>query len=57
MYETILYERNGGVATVALNRPKKLNAFDGRMHEDLYTALDSAAADDEVHCVVLRSSA
>ncbi len=54
MYETILYARNGGVANVALNRPKKLNAFDGTMHEELYDALDGAASDDEVRCVVLR---
>ena len=54
MYETILFERTDGVANVALNRPKKLNAFDGTMHEELYSALDAAAADDEVRCVVLR---
>ena len=54
MYETILYEKSGGVADVALNRPKKLNAFDGKMHEELYAALDDASSDDEVRCVVLR---
>ncbi len=54
MYETILFEKSGGIATVALNRPKKLNAFDGTMHEELYDALDKAATDDEVRCVVLR---
>ncbi len=54
MYETILFEKAGGVATVALNRPDRLNAFDGRMHEELQEALESVAADDEVRCVVLR---
>ncbi len=54
MYETILFEKSGGVANVALNRPKKLNAFDGTMHEELYEALEVAASDDEVRCVVLR---
>ena len=34
MYETILYKKRDGVADVALNRPKKLNAFDGTMHEE-----------------------
>ncbi len=53
MYETILFEKSGGVANVALNRPKKLNAFDGTMHEELYEALDGAASDAEVRCVVL----
>lgn len=54
MYETILFEKTGGVANVALNRPKKLNAFDGTMHEELYAVLDEAANDDETRCVVLR---
>jgi 2-(1,2-epoxy-1,2-dihydrophenyl)acetyl-CoA isomerase len=54
MYETILFEKSGGVATIALNRPEKLNAFDGRMHEELHDALDNAATDDEIRCLVLR---
>jgi 2-(1,2-epoxy-1,2-dihydrophenyl)acetyl-CoA isomerase len=54
LYETILFEKSGGVANVALNRPKKLNAFDGTMHEELYSALGDAAEDDEVRCIVVR---
>ena len=54
MYETILFEKTNGVANVALNRPKKLNAFDATMHEELYAVLDEAANDEEVRCVVLR---
>ena len=54
MYETILYEKADGVATVSLNRPDKLNAFDGLMHEELHEALDGVTADDETRCVVLR---
>jgi 2-(1,2-epoxy-1,2-dihydrophenyl)acetyl-CoA isomerase len=54
LYETILYEKTGGVADVALNRPEKLNAFDATMHEELYAALDGAASDEEVRCVVVR---
>ncbi|MGI8910903.1 MAG: enoyl-CoA hydratase-related protein [Rubrobacteraceae bacterium] len=54
MYETIAYEISDGVATIALNRPDRLNAFDGQLHRDLHAALDEAASDDEVRCVVLR---
>lgn len=39
MYETVLYEKGDGVATVSLNRPDKLNAFDGKLHEELHAAL------------------
>jgi 2-(1,2-epoxy-1,2-dihydrophenyl)acetyl-CoA isomerase len=52
--ETILYEKGDGVATIALNRRERLNAFDGRMHEEFHEVLDDAASDDEVRCVVLR---
>ena len=54
MYETILFEKSGGVANVVLNRPKKVNAFDGTMHEELYRAFGHAAEDEEIRCVVLR---
>ncbi len=54
MPETVIVDRSGGVATLSLNRPKKLNAFDGQLHEELYEVLDAAATDDAVRCVVLR---
>jgi 2-(1,2-epoxy-1,2-dihydrophenyl)acetyl-CoA isomerase len=54
VYETILFERDGGVATIALNRPEVLNAFNGQMHGELHHALDGTAEDEEVRCVVLR---
>ena len=54
MYETVLYEKDAGVGKISLNRPDKLNAFDAQMHEDLHEALDDAATDDRVRCVVLR---
>ena len=54
MYETILFEKNSGVATIALNRPKVLNAFNGALHEEMHAALGEAAADDDVRCIVLR---
>ena len=54
MYETILVEKSGGVAVIALNRPEKLNAFNDKMHDELYAALEEAAEDDEIRCIVLR---
>ena len=54
MYETILLGKSGGIANVALNRKEKLNAFDGTMHDELYAALDEAAEDEDVRCIVLR---
>jgi 2-(1,2-epoxy-1,2-dihydrophenyl)acetyl-CoA isomerase len=54
VYETILFEKAGGVGNIAMNRPEKLNAFDGAMHEELYTALGEAAEDEEIRCIALR---
>ncbi len=54
MYETILFEKSNGVATIALNRPNKLNSFNGELHEEVLDALNGAASDDEARCIVLR---
>jgi 2-(1,2-epoxy-1,2-dihydrophenyl)acetyl-CoA isomerase len=54
LYETVLYEKEGGVANIALNRPEKLNAFDGTLHDELYTALGEAAEDEEIRCIVVQ---
>jgi len=44
------------VRTLTLNRPKALNSFTGPMHEELRAALDAAAGDTGVRCVVLTGS-
>jgi 2-(1,2-epoxy-1,2-dihydrophenyl)acetyl-CoA isomerase len=54
LYETVLYDKDNGVANIALNRPEKLNAFDTTMHDDLYSALGETAEDEDVRCIVLR---
>jgi 2-(1,2-epoxy-1,2-dihydrophenyl)acetyl-CoA isomerase len=52
-YTTIRYASTGGVATIALARPDKLNAFNAAMHADLRGALDEAERDDGVRVLVL----
>ena len=39
-FSTILWEVTGGVATLTMNRPEKLNAFNGTMIEEMGRALD-----------------
>jgi 2-(1,2-epoxy-1,2-dihydrophenyl)acetyl-CoA isomerase len=53
-YQTILVERRGPVATVALNRPEKRNSIGGPMMVELYGALSAIAADPAIRILVLR---
>src|SRR5436305_1402528 len=46
--ETVLYSVAGGVATVTLNRPDRLNAWTREMGEGWSSALARAGADPEV---------
>ncbi len=52
-FETIRYEVEGGVLTITLNRPERLNAFNGRMQREMISALDAADADDAVRAVIV----
>ncbi|MBI5529445.1 MAG: enoyl-CoA hydratase/isomerase family protein [Deltaproteobacteria bacterium] len=56
MNETVLLGVHDGVATVTLNRPDRLNAIDLPTLEALCAALDRAAADSDVRCVVFAGA-
>jgi 2-(1,2-epoxy-1,2-dihydrophenyl)acetyl-CoA isomerase len=47
---------SGSVRTLALNRPQALNSFTGAMHGELRAALDAAAGDRSVRCVVITGT-
>ena len=55
-YQDILYEAQGAVAYVTLNRPQVLNALSNRLRGELVYALKVAEMDDEVNVIVIRSS-
>lgn len=46
----------GPVRTLTLNRPTALNSFTGAMHAELMAALEAAAGDAAVRCVVITGS-
>ena len=54
--QLVLYEVEGGVATVTLNDPKTRNSLSPPLLEGLLNALRDARDDDAVRCVVLASS-
>jgi enoyl-CoA hydratase/carnithine racemase len=53
---TVLYERDGAVATLTLSRPERLNAIVPELIDDLEAALDRAEADDAIRVVRLRGA-
>jgi enoyl-CoA hydratase/carnithine racemase len=56
-FETILYDKTPDkVATITLNRPEQLNAFNRRMSEEFRALWQEIAEDEEVNAVVLRAS-
>ncbi len=55
-YETILVEKNEGVATITINRPDKLNALNTKVHEEGVAALDELRTDDEVRVVIFTGA-
>jgi enoyl-CoA hydratase/carnithine racemase len=55
-YETITYELSEHVATVTLNRPDKLNAFNQRMCDEFEHLWNAVRLDDDVHVVVLQAN-
>jgi enoyl-CoA hydratase/carnithine racemase len=52
-YTQIRYETSGGVATVTLHRPEKMNAFTGVMMNELLAVFDEIDADDAVRAVIV----
>jgi enoyl-CoA hydratase/carnithine racemase len=55
-FETLLYSVDDGVATITLNRPEKLNAFNTQMMKDMIAAFDVTDADDAVRCVIVTGA-
>jgi 2-(1,2-epoxy-1,2-dihydrophenyl)acetyl-CoA isomerase len=55
-YERVLVEIAGGIGTLTLNRPEKLNAFDAEGCDDLIEALRMLASSDAVRVIVLTGA-
>jgi 2-(1,2-epoxy-1,2-dihydrophenyl)acetyl-CoA isomerase len=55
-YETILFEKENGVATITLNRPQALNAFIPQMNKEVLEALKNGERDDAVRCLVITGA-
>jgi 2-(1,2-epoxy-1,2-dihydrophenyl)acetyl-CoA isomerase len=55
-FETVRLDVADGVATLTLNRPDRLNSFTVAMHGEVRVAIDAAAGDPAVRCLVLTGA-
>lgn len=55
-YETIVFEKQGRLAKISLNRPQSANGLNTQMAEELKRAASACDADPELKAVVLTAS-
>jgi enoyl-CoA hydratase/carnithine racemase len=56
MAEAVQYAVTGGVATITLNRPDRLNALNTAMFHELLEAFDETDGDDAVRAVIVTGA-
>ena len=55
-YEHIIFERDGGVATITLNRPNEGNACGQQMMDELFDAATECDQNDGIRAVILTGA-
>lgn len=55
-YSDVIYESEGRLATITLNRPEKLNALSNNLRGELMEAMRDAEADSEVGVIILNGA-
>ncbi len=56
MGDTVLYDRDGHVATITYNRPDVLNAINGQLRQDLNAAWEQFRADEDAWVAILTGA-
>ena len=52
----VLLDKKDHIAWVTLNRPEKMNAFGGRMRQEIAEVIDDVCADSEVRVIVVTGA-
>ncbi len=55
-FEQIIYDKSDGIATIALNRPERMNAFTPQMLDEWLAALQDAHVDADVRAVIVTGT-
>ncbi len=56
MTDAVLYENHDNVALITLNRPERLNAWNGDLATGYFDSLDRAAADPDIGAIVVTGA-
>ena len=52
-YENIMYQTDGRLAFITLNRPEKLNALSNELRGEVFHALKEAEADRAIGAIII----
>lgn len=55
-FETLIYEKQGSVGYVTLNRPQVLNVYNIRMRDELFEVLGAIRDDSEVRVAIFKGA-
>ena len=55
-YKTIILEEQNSAGVLKLNRPKKLNAFNMQMLDDMLDAIDQVNKNDNIKSLIITGS-
>ena len=55
-YETVIWEQDGGVGRLTLNRPQTLNAWTAQLGSELKAVVEGEAAEDSVRAVLVTGA-
>ena len=55
-FETIIYEKTDGIASVTLNRPQVLNRYNIKMRDEMFEVLSAIQDDHDVRVVVFKGA-
>jgi 2-(1,2-epoxy-1,2-dihydrophenyl)acetyl-CoA isomerase len=55
-YKDIIFEKEGAIATITLNRPEKLNAITQEMRQELPDALEIVTCDDGIRVLIITGA-
>jgi len=55
-WEFVLFNKEGGIGTITLNRPDSMNALGGGMRQEILAAVETAVADPEVKVIVITGA-